>query len=162
MTALHGRYSEAESLYQQAQTIWERLLGAEHPNVALILNNRAKLYRKQGRFAEAEPLYQRSIAIWEKAQGPEHLNVGNGLNNLALLLIDQGRYPEAEPLLRRALSIQERKGNPSIPISRQLSIVWLHFARTRAATRKLNLSFDGHYLLERSPQGWNIPRWPPS
>ena len=35
VAADQGRTTEAESFYQQAQTIWERLVGAEHSNVAL-------------------------------------------------------------------------------------------------------------------------------
>jgi tetratricopeptide (TPR) repeat protein len=41
LAAYQGRNTEAEPLCRQAQTIWERTLGAEHPNVALCLSNRA-------------------------------------------------------------------------------------------------------------------------
>ena len=39
----------------------ERLLGAEHPNTLVSLNNLAGLYESQGRYDEAEPLYQRAL-----------------------------------------------------------------------------------------------------
>ena len=39
-----GRYDEAESLYQRALATRERVLGPDHPRVALSLNNLARLY----------------------------------------------------------------------------------------------------------------------
>jgi tetratricopeptide (TPR) repeat protein len=50
----------------------EEVLGEEHPDMALSLNNLAALYDNQGRYAEAEPLYQRALAIVEKVLGEEH------------------------------------------------------------------------------------------
>ena len=40
-----GNYAEAEPLYQRALAIWEKALGAEHPDVATSLNNLAGFYR---------------------------------------------------------------------------------------------------------------------
>ena len=54
---------EAEPLYQRALAIDENALGADHPDVAIDLNNLALLYHTQGKYAEAEPLYQRALAI---------------------------------------------------------------------------------------------------
>src|SRR5262245_10126220 len=73
--AYKGRNAEAEELYQQAQLIWEQLLGADHPNIGVSLNNRARLCRKLGRFADAEALYSGALAIWEKTPGQEQLEV---------------------------------------------------------------------------------------
>lgn len=44
-----GKYDEAHSLYQQALSIFEEVLGPEHPSVAACLNNLAGLLRKQAR-----------------------------------------------------------------------------------------------------------------
>ena len=38
-----GMYVEAESLYERSQTIREKVLGPEHPDVARALNDRASL-----------------------------------------------------------------------------------------------------------------------
>src|SRR6478672_6828982 len=53
-----GRYSD-EPLYKRALAIYEKSLGSENLNVALVLNNLAALYEAQGRYADAEPLYKR-------------------------------------------------------------------------------------------------------
>ncbi len=69
-----GKYSKAEPLYQRALQIREKVLGAEHPDVAQSLNNLAELYRAQGLYGQAEPLYQRALQILETVLGAEHPN----------------------------------------------------------------------------------------
>ena len=103
-----GRYREAETLYGKALPIVIDLQGAEHPNVALLINNVGIVYEKQGRTAEAERTYQRALAILEKARGPNHPSVADTLNNLAGVYRVGERYEEAEGLLKRALAIREQ------------------------------------------------------
>ena len=103
-----GLYAEAEPLYRRALAIREKVLGAEHPDLARSLNNLGGLYVSQGKYAEAEPLYRRALAIRVKVLGAEHPDVATSLNNLAALYDSQGKYAEAEPLYRRALAIREK------------------------------------------------------
>ena len=103
-----GRYAEAIPLYERALAIKEKVLGPEHPDVALSLNNLASLHRDQGRYAVAEPLNERALKIWENALGPGHPDLASGLENLASLYSDQGRYAKAKPLFERALAIREK------------------------------------------------------
>ena len=110
-----GRHSEAEPLYQESLAMREEVLGPDHPDVAVSLNNLAFLYGEQGRYSEAEPLCKRSLAIWEKAFGPDHLNVATALINLATLYQHQGRYVDAEPLFKRSLAINETVLGPDHP-----------------------------------------------
>src|SRR5680860_1122004 len=99
--------AEAEPLMRRALAIDEQSYGAEHPEVAIDLNNLAQLLqakwhglsardREVGRehgqsahatlLAEAEPLMRRALAIDEQSYGAEHPNVARDLNNLAQLL----------------------------------------------------------------------------
>ncbi len=103
-----GRYDDGEPLYKDSLAIREKVLGVEHPDVAMTLNNLAALYEERGDYYKSEPLYQRSLAIHMKVWGPEHPEVGTSLNNLALLYSNRGEYHKAEPLFRRALSIKEK------------------------------------------------------
>ncbi|MBD2355712.1 tetratricopeptide repeat protein [Tolypothrix sp. FACHB-123] len=115
-----GKYSEAIPLAEKALTIREKVLGKEHLDVALSLNNLAALYREQGRYAKAEPLYLRSLAIREKVLGKEHPDVATSLNNLAALYDSQGNYAKAEPLFLRSLGILEKalgKEHPNVATS---------------------------------------------
>jgi tetratricopeptide (TPR) repeat protein len=67
-----GQYTEAPPCLEKALAIREKVLGPEHPNTALSLNNLAELYRVQGRYAEALPFYRRVLVSQEKTLGPEH------------------------------------------------------------------------------------------
>ena len=103
-----GKYNEAIPLAEKALAIREKVLGQEHPDVALSLNNLAMLYESQGNYTKAEPLLVRSLAIKEKVLGQKHPDVATSLNNLAGLYESQGNYAKAEPLYLRSLAINEK------------------------------------------------------
>ncbi|MDP3284559.1 MAG: CHAT domain-containing protein, partial [Desulfobacterales bacterium] len=103
-----GDYSKAEPLYKRALAVAEKVLGPEHPNTALSLNNLAMLYESLGDYSKAEPLYKRALAINEKVLGPEHPDTAQSLNNIAGLYCSLGDYSKAEPLYKRALAIKEK------------------------------------------------------
>lgn len=44
-----GKYAEADALYARVLEILGTTVGEEHPNYALVLNNRAELLREQVR-----------------------------------------------------------------------------------------------------------------
>jgi tetratricopeptide (TPR) repeat protein len=115
-----GQYAAALPLAERALAIREKVLGLEHPDVALSLNNLAELYQEMGNYQKAEPLYQRSLAIREKLLGLEHPDVALSLNNLAELYREMGNYQKAEPLYQRSLAIREKllgKEHPSVATS---------------------------------------------
>ncbi len=90
---------------RRALAIDEASLGNDHPDVAIDLNNLARLLQATNRLGEAEPLMRRALAIDEASLGKDHPNVAIRLNNLARLLQATNRLGEAEPLMRRALAI---------------------------------------------------------
>jgi CHAT domain-containing protein/tetratricopeptide (TPR) repeat protein len=110
-----GDYAAAAAIWQQLLTISEKLLGPDHPDVALSLNNLALLLSDQGQYSAAEPLYRRALAIRERALGSDHPDTAISLNNLAEHLRDQGQYSAAEPLYRRSLEIREKVLGPDHP-----------------------------------------------
>ena len=110
-----GLWDEAEKLYRRALAIDEQSYGAEHPEVAIDLNNLAHLLQITNRLAEAELLMRRALAIDEQSYGAEHPNIAIRLNNLAHLLQATNRLTEAEPLMRRALDISEQTDGPEHP-----------------------------------------------
>jgi hypothetical protein len=63
-----GNYTDAEPLYQRALEVRERVLGADHPDVATTLTSYARLLRKMGRAEEAGKLEARVRAIRTKAR----------------------------------------------------------------------------------------------
>jgi tetratricopeptide (TPR) repeat protein len=117
-----GQYAKAETLYLQALEIDKKSLGAEHPDVAIGLNNLAQVYYQQGQYAKAAPLYLQALEINKKALGPEHRDVATNLNNLALLYKVQGQYARAEPLYLQALEIDKKVVGPAHPdVARDLN-----------------------------------------
>jgi tetratricopeptide (TPR) repeat protein len=80
-----GRYKEAEPLYLEALDLRKRLLGDNHPSVALSLNNLAYLYQSQGRYTEAEPLYLQALSILEISLGKEHPKTKTTRNSLQMM-----------------------------------------------------------------------------
>jgi tetratricopeptide (TPR) repeat protein len=110
----HGRaaYSQAAPLLRDALAISLKVLGPEHPDTAISLNNLANVLRAQGDLAEARPLSEQALAIREKVLGPEHPDTAISLTNLANLLWSQGDLVGARPLYERALAIREKGFGP--------------------------------------------------
>jgi len=111
----HGELTEALAVSQRALEIAEQNFGANHPEVALVLNNLALVDKKTGRYAEAEPLYKRALAIFEEAVGPKHPDVAIAMSNLAELYRLQGQTAQVEPLLKQALDIKQKALGPEHP-----------------------------------------------
>jgi hypothetical protein len=55
-----GQYAQAEPLYKRALAIEEKVLGPEHPRLALTLENIAEVCRETGRAQEAKALATRA------------------------------------------------------------------------------------------------------
>lgn len=100
-----GKYKDAEPIYRQSLATLERVLGAEHPNVALSLTNLANTESHLGKFAEAEAHYLRAIAIRRKNGGADNPELIESLVGIAGIYTEMGRYKEVEPLYQQALSI---------------------------------------------------------
>ena len=64
---LQGRYAEAESCYLKSLAINETVHGKDHPSVAAVLQELAKLCGSQRKKNEAEQYQQRAAAIFRKS-----------------------------------------------------------------------------------------------
>ncbi|KAH0553453.1 hypothetical protein GP486_006477 [Trichoglossum hirsutum] len=78
----HGRYKEAEAMYQLALAGKEKVLGPDHPSTLNTVNNIGVTYENQGRSVEAEVMYQRALAGNEKVLGPDHPSTLGIVHNL--------------------------------------------------------------------------------
>ena len=61
-----GKYAEGIEPCRKAMEIRGGLLGENHPDYALSLNNLAGLYLRLGEYAKAEPLYHQALEIWKR------------------------------------------------------------------------------------------------
>jgi tetratricopeptide (TPR) repeat protein len=116
---------EAEPLYLQALELRKKLLGNEHPDVAISLNNLALLYNTQGRYEEAELLYLQALELRKKVMSEDHPDVATSYFNLGGLYHQQGQYQKAKSLYLPALHIyQQRLGQTHLDT--QVLLSWLN------------------------------------
>ncbi len=103
-----AEYQASYPYRERALTIWEKVLGGEHPNTASSLNNLGSLLQDMGDYAGARLYLERALAIREKVLGSEHPTTALSLNNLGNLLQDMGDNTGARPYYERALAIYEK------------------------------------------------------
>ena len=103
---MQGETADAKKWLGRALELRERLLGAEHSQVAETLNDLALAYSREGRFDTAGALYRRALGILEGAE--DQRNLPAVLNNLGKMEGLEGHSKEAERILRRAVRESER------------------------------------------------------
>lgn len=92
-----GDYVRAETLYAQAQTIFEREHPEGSPQIAVVLNNRANIARRLERPEEALELQRRAVEMHRKSYSGDHVMVLVPTVNLARQYVDLDRAAEALP-----------------------------------------------------------------
>lgn len=97
-----GMNTEAESHYEAAVTLWERIIATDQTLSAKSMTRLGMLYSKQRRSAEAEELLVRAIAIWNQSTDMGDPIAKSGVETLAALYEDTGRIEEAKSLRDRA------------------------------------------------------------
>lgn len=103
-----GEFIEAKEVIERALVIGERVLGPEHPHVAIYVNNLGEILRAQYDLEGAQKQILRALKIDEKAYGFNHSQVAVDVNNLGLVMRDQGDFEGAKKLFERALEIDEK------------------------------------------------------
>jgi len=81
-----GKLGQAERYHKRALDMKEKLLGRNHVEVALTLNNLAVLYKTQGRFDSAAELYRKALSRLESTLSSRHPNLVKCRKNYAALL----------------------------------------------------------------------------
>jgi eukaryotic-like serine/threonine-protein kinase len=102
----------ARQTYERALDIDRRVLGDDHPRVALQLYDLAVVAQNLGDLKLAETYYRDAIRHLEHAYGDRHPRPAEAKTNFALLLQREGRFAEAEPLLRSVLDTDLRIHSP--------------------------------------------------
>ncbi|KAH7131167.1 P-loop containing nucleoside triphosphate hydrolase protein [Dactylonectria macrodidyma] len=105
---MKGIYEEAKEMNRRALEIREMVLGREHPDTLISINNLASVLQYQGKYEEAEQMNRRALDASEKVLGREHPDTLISISNLAEVLGYQGKYEEAEQMNRRALGAREK------------------------------------------------------
>ena len=95
----HGRLREGRAALPPSPGDQEAVLGENHPDYAISLNNLARLYKAMGDYAKAEPLYRQALEIRKRVLGENHPDYANSLNNLAMLYQAHGGLREGRAAL---------------------------------------------------------------
>lgn len=93
----------------------EKLVGADHPEMARILMTEARLLISEFSYLEAEELLTRAIRIQANTLSPDHLDVSESLLELARLSAFRENNDDADEKFRQALSIREARSGPDHP-----------------------------------------------
>jgi tetratricopeptide (TPR) repeat protein len=102
-----GRYEVASKMEETALTVRQQILGNEHPDTLMSMNNLALALSYRGKYEEAEEIYRQTLRLRETVLGKEHPDTLISMNNLGSILEDQGKYEEAEEIHRRELRLSE-------------------------------------------------------
>jgi tetratricopeptide (TPR) repeat protein len=114
------QYAEARRLLLVARGLWEKALGPEHPKVASVVQNLAKVDLEEGRTQAALAGFQRALALRRKALGPEHPKVVISLTLVGeATLRHHGARAALEPL-EQAVALAAKVELPPVERSKAL------------------------------------------
>jgi lipopolysaccharide biosynthesis regulator YciM len=99
----------AEDLYARLLSLWEKLVGKDHPMIAVILDKIVVLYAKQNKPDEAREALARSVAIRARF-------LAVGLSQQAADALSANHQNQAKVLYKRALAALE----PASPANEEL------------------------------------------
>ncbi len=103
-----GKFAESRTQHERALEIRERTLGADHLEVAMVLDNLGAIPLQQEQFEEAAGLYARALAIRRRALGDDHPDVAASWNALGAAQRGLDQHENARESYERAASIWRR------------------------------------------------------
>jgi len=122
------RVEEAIAYQRRALALQEKLLGPDHPDVGVTLNNLAYSLVDGDQLDEAQRVLVRARALFEAALGPTHEFVAATVMSLGDVALRAGRLDEALALTLRAQSMREQRYGASHPYLAEV-MVQLGFVR---------------------------------
>ena len=112
---MRANLEAARQNFKRAQAIYEKTLGADHPNVATSINNVGLVLLDLGDLDSARDAFEGALAIDKKMLGPDHPNVGRDVNNVGLVLLELGKLDGARDAFEAARAIDEKTFGPDHP-----------------------------------------------
>jgi CHAT domain-containing protein/Tfp pilus assembly protein PilF len=115
-----GQNAKALSMNEQALLIRKKVLGENHPYVAISLNNLAQLYFELGQYEKALPFQEQAFKLLYNYRGYYHPDVAMSLNNLAKLYLELGQKEKALTTNEKALEIRKKvlgENHPDVAMS---------------------------------------------
>ena len=109
-----GRYTEAESLYNDALRQIRAFWRGDHAMMSSYLDSLARLYIDLTRYREAETLIRQALALRRSGigKGSDEAQVADSLNLLGIVLRESGRLDAAEDAHKESLEIRQHLWGP--------------------------------------------------
>ena len=104
-----GDYNQALEYCNRVSKIDERVLGENHPDLAITYNNIGLVYRNKGDYDAALQYYDKARKIYENVLDENHPYLATIYNNIGVAYNNKGDYIEALKYLNMALRIYESK-----------------------------------------------------
>jgi eukaryotic-like serine/threonine-protein kinase len=108
-------WATARATLEEALAMRQKVLGREHPEVAVTESELGRVLFDQGHLGEAETHFRSALAIRRKALGPADHETATSMSDLGLLLRDKGDRAGAEALLRETLVVTRKTRGPQHP-----------------------------------------------
>lgn len=108
---LHNRgyLDEARPYHERALAVRRKVLGAEHPLVAITLCHLAYIEFRQSNPVASRTYLEQALAIQQQSLGPEHPETARTYQNLGeLLMVEQRDLLGAQQVFEQALAIQQK------------------------------------------------------
>jgi len=104
---LRGDAEQARALLERAIALTTADVGPDHLDLALLLDNLARVEAATGAFEPAEALLRRALTIIEASLGREHHRMAPTLRHLGVLRGERGDRAGAVELLSQATAIED-------------------------------------------------------
>ncbi|HVR01347.1 MAG TPA: protein kinase [Polyangia bacterium] len=121
-----GKYEESRATSAASREAMSRLLGPDHPSVALASNNEGESLNFLHRSAEAHVAFQRAYDIWRRSEA-DAIFLSYALTGLGIAYLGEGKADEAVAPLEEALRVRvakqfdpERVGETRFALARAL------------------------------------------
>lgn len=103
-----GKYSKAARSAKKALKLGKEDYGANHPDMAVLMNILAGIYSSQGKYGKAESLYMKALIFTEKILGQDHPDVAAMAENMAEFYRKTGNEFKAKKFRNHAKGIRSR------------------------------------------------------
>ncbi len=107
-----GEYKEALRYAERALEIQEKVLSADHPELATSYNNIGSTYSGLGDYAESLKCAKKALEIQEKNLPSNHPDLAISYNNIGMTYFQLGNYEEALRYEKKALKIRKKQSMP--------------------------------------------------
>lgn len=102
------RFEKAESLFVEAISLLEEVLGLYHIDVAIALNNYGAMLTNLERFADAERVYKNSFKIFKKICDPNDMYIAMCYGNLSVVYKKLGNIVESDSMREMCINIKKK------------------------------------------------------